>query len=77
MQNPAAVQGAELARGHTEVDRVVRQEMAGRRLKNCEGPEPDEKDSREDEQRPAIVNKRLQKAALVVCQKMSLIRTDS
>ena len=46
--------------------------MAGRRLKDGEGPTAHKKDSRKDQQGPAIAYRRLQKAAIVVCQKKSL-----
>ncbi len=50
----------------------MRQKVSRRRLKNGEGPASRKKDGREDQQRPAIANQRLEKAAIVVCQKKSL-----
>jgi hypothetical protein len=65
----AAVHRAELRCGHTEIDRIVRQDVAGRRLNNDEGPAHHEQDGQEDHQRPAVADPRLHEAAIVPCQK--------
>ena len=72
MQDPAALQRAQFGRGQAEVHRVVRQEMARGRLKNCERPGCDEQNRREYEQRPAVADRRFEKAAITMCQNNSL-----
>ena len=50
----------------------MRQEVAGRRLENGEASTRQKKDRRDDQQRPAVADRSLQEAAIVLCQKKIL-----
>jgi hypothetical protein len=65
-------QRAELRCGHAEIERVVREEVAGRRLKNGEASTRHEEDRRHDQQRPAVADRSFNEAAIVLCQKRLL-----
>jgi hypothetical protein len=75
MKNPAILERAEFVCTHAQIDRVVRQKISGRGLKDGEGATADKQDSRENQQRPAIADGCLQEAAIVVCQKKTLTLT--
>src|SRR5207248_2555592 len=72
MQDPTVVQRAELPGSHAEINRVVREQLAGRRLKNGEASTRDKKDRGDEQQRAAVAHGCLHEAAIVLCQKRSL-----
>ena len=53
---------------HAEIHSIVREEVAARRLKNGEGSTRHEHDRREEQQRPAVADRCLQEAVIVVGQ---------
>jgi hypothetical protein len=61
-----------LRRRHSEIRRIVRQEVAGRRLDNGEAATRHQKDRADDQQRPTVADRALPDAARVLYQKKIL-----
>jgi hypothetical protein len=72
VQDAAAIQRAELGGRHSEIDRIVREEVAGRRLQNGETSTRHKKDRRHNQQQAAVADRCLQNAAIVLGQKKIL-----
>jgi hypothetical protein len=62
MDDAALADIAQIFRGHSQKLRVLRQELAGRRLKQGETARQAEAQPGEDEERPSVADKRLQKS---------------